>query len=118
LSLPSHALIETTEEEDEKEDDAVQPETSNNVSGLGTTFHGASEREYRSSDATRVESVESVKNTVQQASKPIDTVEFEGSKCDTTLHSISKPNESPAPKLNKPLHNMFNTPPSSSLFFT
>ena len=34
-SLTSHARIETVDEEEEKEDDAVQPEPSNNVPGQG-----------------------------------------------------------------------------------
>ena len=111
-SLTSHARIETVDEEDEKEkeDDAVQPEPSNNVPGLGTTVHDPSEMEY---DATRVESGENIESTVRQNTKPLGTVEFDDSEGDTTLHSIPKLNDSPTKT--PAIHNMLNAPqPGSS----
>ena len=115
--LTSHARSETVEEEDEKEDDAVQPEPSNDVPVLDSTSRGPSEMEYEPGDATRVESGESVENTVRHATKPLGTEELDDSEGDTTLYPISKPNDSPTPKLKTPAnHNMFNTLSSGSLF--
>ena len=106
-SLTSHARIETVEEEDEKVDDATQPEPSNNVSDLDTTPHGPSEMEYERS--------ESVENTVRQNTKPLDAVELSDPKCDATLHHISKPEDSPTPKLKKPAIHIILSEPSSGL---
>ena len=108
-SLTSHARIETVEEEDEKVDDATQPESSNNLSDLDTTPYGPSEMEYERS--------ESVENTVRQNTKPLDAVELSDPKCDATLHHILKPNDSPTPKLKMPaIHIILSEPPSGLLF--
>ena len=116
-SLANHARIETVEEEDEKEDEAVQPDPSIKVPSLDTASHGPSEMEYEPTDPTRVEKGEGAENTVRQDTKPLDTVELDDPKGDATLCSIPKPNDSPTPKLKKPTsHNMLNTPPPGLLF--
>lgn len=108
-SLTSHARIETVEEEDEKVDDATQPEPSNNLSDLDTTPHGPSEMEYERS--------ESVENTVRQNTKPLDAVGLSDPKRDATLQHISKPNDSPTPKLKKSAIHIILSEPLSGLLF-
>lgn len=104
--LASFARIEVVEE-DETANDAVHPETSNNVPDLEVTSHGPFVMEGKCGDATGIE-----------RGKPLATlVALDDSEDHTTPRTISKPNVFPTPKPKKPvIHNYILNSPPGSLF--
>jgi len=72
-SLTSYARLEVVEEEIEPENDAVQPETSNNGPNLEVTPRGPSVMDDKCGNATGCERGESMERAIGQDSKPLDT---------------------------------------------
>jgi hypothetical protein len=116
--LASYARLEVVEEEMETGNDAVQPDTSNNVPDLDVTSHDPSVIEDKCSDATGIEKGESMERSVGQDSKPLDIAPPDDPEDHTTLESIPKPSVSPIPKPTEPaIHDYILNSPLPGLSF-
>jgi len=117
--LTSYARLEVVEEEIEPENDAVQPETSNNGPNLEVTPHAPSVIMVdECGDATSCERGESMERSTGQDSKPLDIVPPDDPDDHTTHESISKPSVSPTPEPTEPVTHEYilNSPPPGLLF--